>query len=72
MLPLWHLPRELVRLSGKFDGWFGELAINLIQPYLTAQILKTTTDMPFDATSLAWIYDRYARRLGAHVLVLRL
>lgn len=70
MMLLWYVPHELVHAAEGGDGdssWHRELHANLIQPYLTAELLTRIDGLPYTADTMAWVYDRYVDVLGPHL-----
>ncbi len=67
MMLFWYLPHELVHCADHRTGWATEFVANMVQPYLTAKMLETMPDAPYDAQSMSFIYDRYVQALRPHL-----
>lgn len=69
MFLAWFLPHELVHVADPgMASWRHERTANLVQPYLTAEVLRRLGDAtPYSGEVMGWIYDRYVDELAPFV-----
>jgi hypothetical protein len=67
MMLFWYLPHELVHCADHRRGWETEFVANMIQPYVTARMLEAMPDSPYSGQSMAFVYDRYVKKLRPHL-----
>jgi|GEM_PF-874551 len=64
----WYLPHELLHNVGSGAGSFrSELEANLVQPALSAEILRRMEDPPLSPEAMGWVYEHVVELLAPYV-----